>query len=288
MSAAADEPINPFEHVVDSDHIHIFDSLPTDIPLGGMYKFMIMEAMAALLIIGAFVWLARQLRSGEPPRGRLVNFLEMILVFIRDQVARPSIGHDGDKFLPFLWTLFLFIWVCNLLGAVPFLASPTASIAVTGTLALCSFIVIHTMGIAINGPVGYLRSFVPNIHLEGGLFMQLFATVLVVGMSILEVFTAFVRAFVLAVRLFANMLAGHTVLFVLLLFIRMVGEAADPTLSGGVGDPLAGWLYWPITFSSVALVTALGLLELFVASLQAFVFTFLTAVFIGLAMHPQH
>ena len=112
--------------------------------------------------------------------------------------------------------------------------------------------------------------------------MQLIGKMIMVGMAVLEYATAFIRCGVLAVRLFANMLAGHTVLFMILFFIALVDNPAYKI-------PIAkDWMYFGMMPFSVILVTALSLLELFIAGLQAFIFTFLTAVFIGLAKHPPH
>jgi F-type H+-transporting ATPase subunit a len=291
--------IDPFAHVVDSDHIEIFPTagltihgLEVEIPGVGKIplKFIILMTISAVLVGWMMVWLGRKMRSGEPPRGKLWNMVESLLFFVRDKIARPGIGeHDADKFLPYLTTLFLFIFVMNLMGMIPFLGSPTAGIMVTGALAVVSFFVIHLSGIKSNGFGGYLKTFIPHIHIEGGAFMQLFGKVLMVGMAILEYATAFIRAAVLAVRLFANMLAGHTVLFMILFFIALV---ADPVYQiaivqkQGTGVQYAMWALMSVF--SVGLVTALSLLELFIAGLQAFIFTFLTAVFIGLAKHPPH
>src|SRR5205823_1835716 len=107
-------------------------------------KFMILELLAAVLIAAIFIPIARRLATGEPPRGGFVNAFEVLLTFIRDQVAKPSIGeHDADRYVPFLWTLFLFILVNNLLGMIPFCGSPTANIFVTAALAGCAFFAIH-------------------------------------------------------------------------------------------------------------------------------------------------
>src|SRR5262249_49009972 len=186
-------------------------------------------------------------------------------------VAKPSIGeHDADRFVPFLWTMFLFILFCNLLGLVPFMGSPTANISVTGALALCSFGVIHGAPIGKMGFGGYLKSYLPHIDVPFGM-----GYLLIPGIAAIEIFGHFIKAFVLAVRLFANMLGGHTVLSVILLFIVMVKDQAL-------------YLSAPITMASVLGVTALSLLELFVAFLQAFIFTFLTAIFLGMTLHPAH
>src|SRR5262245_37145860 len=130
---------NPLDHVVDSNHWVIFESLGWEfhIPAIGnvtITKYMLLELLAAALIILIFVPIARRAKDGEPPKGAFWNMFESLLTFIRDQVAKPCIGHDYDKFVPFLWTLFLFILVCNLLGMFPFLGSPTASISVTAGL----------------------------------------------------------------------------------------------------------------------------------------------------------
>ena len=113
----------------------------------------------------------------------------------------------------------------NLIGLVPFSGSPTASLTVTGALALVSFVVIHVSGVMEHGTGGYLKTFIPHVEIEGGVLLQVMGKVIKIGMAVLEYATAFIRATVLAVRLFANMLAGHTVLFMILFFIALV---ADP------------------------------------------------------------
>src|SRR5262249_32407743 len=145
--------------------------------------------------------------------------------FVRDKIVIPGVGeHDAKKYLPYLTSLFLFIFTMNLMGMIPFMGSPTANIMVTGALALVSFVVIHVSGIQEMGTPKYLRPFIPHIHIEGGPAMQVFAVVLKWGMAALEYMTAFIRGSVLAVRLFANMLAGHTVLFMILFFIALVSN----------------------------------------------------------------
>ena len=282
--------IDPFEHVVDAEHFHIFETINLGLHLPGkigmffqITKFPIFLLIAGIIVGAAVLWVAKKIQTGEPPKGKLWNLIESLLFFVRDKIARPGIGlHDGDKYLPFLSTLFLFIFLCNLFGMIPFLPSPTAHIYVTGALALIVFGVVHVSGIRENGTGGYLKTFIPHIHLEGGAGMKAFGLVLQVSMAILEYLTAFIRVFVLAVRLFANMLAGHTVLFMILFFIKLV---ADPDYKIAIAQD---WMYWPVSAFSVLMVTALSLLEIFIAGLQAFVFTFLAAIFIGLAKHPAH
>lgn len=281
--------IDPFAHVVDSNHIEI---LPTagltieDVEYEGTpLKFIILITVSALIVAAAMIYLSEMMRDGDPPTGKLWNLIESLLFFIRDKIVRPGVGeHDANTYLPYLATLFLFIFAMNLLGMVPFLGSPTAAIPVTGALALVSFLVIHTSGVASNGFGGYLKTFIPHIELEGGAAMKLMGFAIMFGMAILEYATAFIRVGVLAVRLFANMLAGHTVLFMILFFIALVSDPAYQVAFAKEHE----WVFWGVMPFSVALVTALSLLELFIAGLQAFIFTFLTAVFIGLAKHPPH
>lgn len=261
-----------FDHVLDTEHWHIFESSGV---LGGFHlpfgitKFVVLQLIAAVIILVLFVRLAQRVKTGEPVRGWGWNALEVVLTFIRDQVAKPALGEeDADKFVPFLWTMFLFILVNNLLGMVPFLGSATGSILVTGALAICAFAVIHGAPILRYGPIHYLKSYYPHIDAPGGAFIGLF-------IAFIEVFGHFIKTFVLAVRLFANIFAGHMVLAVILSFIALAKNV----------DSL---LFWPISIGSVLFIVALSFLELFVAFLQAYVFVYLTALFLGSTLHPEH
>jgi F-type H+-transporting ATPase subunit a len=264
--------VNPFEHVQDTQVWHILPSLGIEFRLPWfLTKFMVLELLAAVLMLAIFIPLTRRARQGDTPRGPYWNAFEALLTFIRDYVAKPNIhGKDADRFVPFLWTLFLFILFCNLMGMFPFLGSPTANITVTGALALATFLVVHGSAIARLGLWHYLMSYIPHLEMPTLIKIPLLSMIWVI-----EIFGQFIRAFVLAVRLFANMFAGHTVLAVILLFIVMARNST-------------WYLFWPITVSSVLGVTALSLLELFVAFLQAYIFVFLAALYIGMALHPQH
>lgn len=276
-----DQLADPFREAADSDHFAVFESLHVHLP-EWLSRFMVLEVFGFLAILAIFVPACRRIARGDVPKGRLAHGVEAVLLFIRDQVAIPTLGdHDYKRFLPFLWTLFIFILTMNLLGMIPFLGSPTASIAVTAVLALVVFVVIHYNGIkAAHGFGGYLQTFRVKIDREGAL-LKILAPFIEVGIFGLEILTAFIRAIVLAVRLFANMLAGHTTLFVLLSFIAMIGMAIE---NGSSGEH---W-FWIITPASVVSVVLLSVLELFVACLQAFVFVFLTSTFLGMALHPEH
>jgi F-type H+-transporting ATPase subunit a len=231
-------------------------------------KFMILELVAAVIIAVFFIALARHLRGGKHPRGRLWNALEVMLLFFRDQVARPCIGkHDADRFVPFLWTMFFFVLGCNLFGMIPWMGSPTGALATTGMLALITFGVVVVGGMTKLGVVGFWKAQVPSMDLP-----LLIAIPLVPLIFVIEIAGLLIKHAVLAVRLLANMMAGHVVLAVLVGFI-------------GATYGLAAW--WGVMPLSVIGATALSLLELFVAFLQAYIFTFLSALFIGMAVHPH-
>jgi F-type H+-transporting ATPase subunit a len=237
-------------------------------------KFMVLEVAAAVLLIAIFARIASKVSREGRPRGKLWNMFEGMLVFIRDEVARPSIAHDphhyheADKFLPFLWTMFFFVLTCNLFGLLPWLGSATGALATTGALAVITFLTVIGAGMSKMGPVGFWIGQVPHMDLP-----PVMAVLLKPMVFAIEILGLFIRHFVLAVRLLANMMAGHLVLAVIVAFIAAAAK---------------GWIVWSsVTFFSVLGATALSLLELFVAFLQAYIFTFLSALFIGMATHEH-
>lgn len=265
---------DPFAHSIDNDAFH-FPGGPdnhwdvyqyTKELFGGSFgltKYMVLELVVAVICIILFVPLAWSICRKGYARGRIANLFESFLFFIRDGVAVPAIGaHHANHFMPFLWTVFFFILGNNLLGMIPWMGSATAALGCTGALALCSFFVIHGGGAKELGVGAYAKSIVPPVH------WMLYPLMLVI-----ELLGHMIKPSVLAFRLFVNILAGHTVLYCILGFIAMVGP---------------GILFFVVTPASVFGVLALSLLELFVAFLQAFVFTFLSAIFIGAAVHPHH
>lgn len=272
-----------FGHVADTFIWHIIESrdltirLPqfigdlTSVHQAGISKFVILELLAAALIALIFIPMARRLANGDPPRGAWDNAFEGVLTFIRDEIAKPNIGeHDADKYVPFLWTIFLFVLFNNLLGMLPWMGSPTANLYVTGALALCAFIAMHGSAMAKMGVVHYFQALWPHMDVPFGIGYVLKPMIFTI-----ELLGTVIKSGVLAVRLFANMFAGHTVLAMILGFI-IVAANSIPLLWGS------------ITVASVLGVTALSLLELFVAFLQAYIFVFLTALFMGMALHPAH
>lgn len=262
------------EHVQDADFfalplgIHV--AIPQPFEAYGLHltKFMLLELAAAALMLAIFVPLGRRIASGRPPRGRFWNLFEILILYVRDEMARPAIGrHDADRFLPLIWTAFFFILFCNLLGLLPWAGSPTGAIGVTGALALLAFATVVGAGMKRFGAVGFWTGLVPKMDLPLPLAILLKPLIFSI-----EVLSLAIKHSILAVRLLANMFAGHLVLAVVLGFVAMFANSA---------------LWYGIMPASVLGATALSLLELLVALIQAYVFTFLTALFIGMAVH-QH
>lgn len=289
-------PSELFGHVQDAEyfhlpralggHVHLPQPLKTEEPIFtvrtgfppldqmfqpldlALTKFMVLEVVAAILIGFFFIRLANKMTQGGPPRGKGWNTLEAMLLFIRDKVAKPAIGeHDADRFVPFLWTLFFFVLFCNLLGMFPWMGSPTGSLATTGALALISLCTVLGAGMKKLGPVGFWRAQVPHVDLP-----KVMAIFLLPMIFVIEVIGIFIKHFVLAVRLLANMIAGHIVLAVIIAFISTSAVSVA---------------WWGVAPASVLGAVALSLLELFVAFLQAYIFVFLSALFIGMAVHPH-
>lgn len=236
-------------------------------------KFMMIEVAVSLILIFGFSWLARRISSGKPAKGRMANFLELFLVFIRDQIARPAIGHGADKFVPLLWTLFLFVLGCNLFGMLPWMGAPTGSWGITAALALVTFGTVIVCGMMKFGFAGFFLNQIPSMDLPLPIAIVLKPMILAI-----ELLGLLIKHLVLSVRLLANMLAGHMVL--LAIFAMAIGFEATTSFA-----ELPGWQHG-ITMVIVLLgTTAFSCLELFVAFLQAYVFTFLSALFISAAVH---
>jgi F-type H+-transporting ATPase subunit a len=230
-------------------------------------KHLVFMLLAAVLVAVVFVLSARAVAraqaQGRPAKG-FAGAMEATALFIRQEVILPNVGHHGEGFVPYLLTLFFFILAMNLLGLLPWGATPTGNIAVTAALALMSFAVIEIAGMRALGAKGYLQTI---FYLPPGLPTPLKPVMLVI-MTPVEIIGKLSKPFALAVRLFANMTAGH----VLVLALIGLTFLFQSYVVGGLASVLA---------------TAIMLLELFVAFLQAFVFTLLTSVFIGL-MRAEH
>ncbi len=237
-------------------------------------KFLVIELAVALVLLVLFGRLAKRVAAGGPPRGVLTNLLEIFLVYIRDQIARPAIGaHDGDKYVPLLWTMFMFILVCNLCGLLPWVGSPTASFSVTTALAFVTFSAGVVGGVRKFGPLGYVANQIPSMSLAWPM-----AIVIKPMLLAIELLGLCIKHLVLGIRLLANMVAGHLVL------LGIMGLAFGAAAAAQYYDA-PGWQWGLTAVISVVASTLFSCLELFVAFLQAYIFTFLSALFIGAAIH---
>lgn len=273
---------NPLEHVVDHPWVVLGGDTPfTRFSLMSNHIFMMLVAAGLLILL--LPRLARVPRTSDDidqltPRGSR-NAIETICTFLRDFVARPNMGEHTDRFIPYVWSVFFFILTINLLGLLPLepitrqvsnaiglkhavYGTGTGNIWVTATLAICTLVMIVVNGLRLNG-MTYVKHF----------FMGPFP--ISVFIAVLEIIGLFAKTCALAIRLFANMMAGHILLAVLVSFIAMAGAA---------GALLGFVVAVPVVLGSVAIT----LLELFVAFLQAFIFTFLSCVFIGQAVNLHH
>jgi len=256
LAGASHDPdrIDILHHLMDSDAYYHVATLPGGISLDITRHVLLMWIASAFLIV-LMASISRQ--KGLVPRGAR-NLIEPVLLFLREDLAVPNFHEHADRYAPFLWTVFFFILSCNLIGLIPGSATPTGNLSVTAGLALVAFVMIHVTGIRMNGLGKYLASIVPPVP------WWLWPLLLVV-----ELVGMIAKPFALAVRLWANMNGGHIVILVLMGFIFLFKSF----VAAGI---------------SVAASTAIYMLELFVALLQAYVFTFLTAVFMGMAAHPDH
>jgi len=228
-------------------------------------KHLVFFLLAAALVILLAQLALRSYRGGKIPRG-LGTAVEGLVLFVRDDIAEPNIGHDdGRKFTPLLCSFFFFILVAALLGLLPFAATSTGNLAVTMGLALVSFAAQQYAGITKYGVAGHFRNLIPP-----GLPAWLLPIMIPV-----EVLSMFTKPFALMIRLFANMLAGHLVITTLLLLISLMGQSS--WMGAAAMAPV-----------SILLSLFIMLLEVLVAFIQAYIFTLLSAIFIGMYAHPAH
>jgi F-type H+-transporting ATPase subunit a len=225
----------------------------------------VVQMLIALIL---FVWImlkvAGRYKKGEGVRtapSGMQGMLEPVITFVRDEVARPNLGHKAEKYLPYLLTVFFFILINNIFGLIPGSANVTGNIAFTAVLGLISFAVIL---------------FSSNSHYWGHIFnppgVPLGVKFILVPVEFLSVF---IKPFALIIRLFANMVAGHIIIICLISLIFIFGELSV----------YAGWGASPL---AIGFTVFIYMIEVLVAFLQAFIFTMLTAVFIGQAFEGEH
>jgi len=283
LLAAQTDPINHVTDVV---------LLDTGTALGYVTMHMVSLLIAAVIVVWIMTRAAKAISTG--PReagnlrfittGRLSQLIESITAYLYHEMLVPVMGEkEARRYMPLLMTFFFFILVINLIGLIPLLdvqhlagmhttifgGTATGNIAVTGGLALIAFLVIQVHGFRDLGLKGWLE------HLCGGLLdCPKGLWVLIPLVFLVELMGLIIKPAALAIRLFANMVAGHTLMAVLLLFGTMTAQAGSSWAAVGA-----------ITLVSGISAVAISFLELFVAFLQAFIFMFLTAVFITLMMH---
>lgn len=234
-------------------------------------KHMVLLLLAAVITAAMTLFAARTVARqgpGKAPRG-LANAIETVVVFLRDDLCKEYIGHGYQRFVPLILTQFFFILTMNLLGLVPWGGSPTGNLAVTATLALITFLVVEVSGFRTLGPLGYMRTIFFTPPGTTGVVKYLMLAI----MTPVELLGKLTKPFALAVRLFANMTAGHMMIFTLIGFIFIFGHIA--------------FVQWVVAAGSYAFVSAILLLELLIAFIQAYIFAMLSAVFIGLMRHEH-
>jgi len=252
-------------HILDSHELDFapFGSIPLPhLSLFGLdisiTKHVVFLWIVAILLLISFKIAANAYKKSRIPHG-FTNFIEVLIVFVRDEIAKPTIGKGFEKFLPYLLTVFFFILFSNFLGLIPNGATVTSNISVTTTLAILSFIAVQVGGMMKNGVLGYFKGLIPS-----GVPAWLLPI-----MFIVEILGLFTKPFALAIRLFANMTAGHIVIFALIGLIFFMQT----------------YFVAPV---SVAFALFIYLLEILVALIQAYIFTMLSSLFIGMAVHQDH
>lgn len=252
-------------HVMDSHTLDFepFFSIPLPhIELFGIdlsiTKFIFFMWIVALILLITLYLVSRNYKSSLIPRG-LSNIVEITVLFVRDEIVKPTIGKGYEKFLPYLLTVFFFILLSNFFGLIPYAVTVTGNIAVTAALAGISFIAIQIGGIKSHGIWGYFKGLIPS-------GMPPLILIIIIPLEILGLFT---KPFALCIRLFANMIAGHVVILSLLGLIFILQTAFVAPVS-------------------IAFAIFIYLLELLIALIQAYIFTILTSLFIGMAVHQEH
>ena len=311
MAAPGEDDI--FHHVRDFPYFHF--PFETHVWLPGfnlfghhfqLTKFMVLQVVAGLFVLLVFRGLSRRIASGQAARGGWWNFWETLALYIRDNVVRPTIGdgehHEHEEHghdepghedhaatrvtaksthticrhtrrtsishtsgRVFSTSSFVTCW-----GAFPWLGSPTGEINVTGALAFVTVVTVIVYGSQRSGFVGFWLSLAPGMELS-----PLMKVILVPVIWIIELAGFVIKHGVLAIRLFANMMGGHTVVAVIMLFIAMAAHSSSH------------WLYYVVVPSSIFGQIFVGTLELLFAFVQAYIFAFLATLFIGMAVHPH-
>lgn len=241
---------------------HLQASFDPTVVFGGVTQYILWMVICWIITLVLILVVGRKLTL--IPTNKFVNTVEYGYQFVRNDMGEGIIGHGFKKHVPFLATLFFFILISNFVGLIPGCKTPTGSISITWALAAISFIYFIFWGIKAKGLGGYLKSFAPS-----GLPL-----VMVPIVWFLELFSTVLRVLTLAVRLYGNMFAGHMVLGIFALLTSVFIGSAIQGAGVGVGSISIAWMLF---------LFAMYALEVLVAFLQAYVFTILSAVYIGLA-----
>jgi F-type H+-transporting ATPase subunit a len=243
-------PWGPTLHLPESWEVFGINLAPS------LHVFLMFVAAAVLILLFAF----GSKRKGLAPVSRLGHALEALVIYVRDEVVAPNLGKEHTpKWLPFFLTIFFFFLTLNLLGLIPGFPATTSNINFTGAMALLVFVLYNAAGMVHNGPVHYFTNLIPK-------GVPLFVLPIIVPIEIMGLFT---KAFALCIRLFANMTAGHILILSLL----------------GIIGVFKSWL---VVAPFAGLTLFIYMIEVLVAFLQAYIFTLLAALFVGMAIHQEH
>jgi F-type H+-transporting ATPase subunit a len=235
-------------------------------------KHVLFMAAAAVLVALLLILAARDAKrentsgAGRGPKGA-ANVVEAFVLYIRDEVALKNIGHGGERYVPYIVTVFFFILFCNLLGLLPWGASPTGNLAMTGVLAVITFITVEVAGMRALGAKGYAKTI---FYAPEGMSLGMKIPMYLI-MTPVEFLGKITKPFALAIRLYANMTAGHAVV------LALTGLLVTASLASALF----------VAPAPIIMAVAIMVLEIFVAFLQAYIFAMLSAVFIGLIRHAH-
>ena len=243
-------------------NVHLFGRTVDMGPTKHVVYLLLAATIVAILLVGTARAHRRHTHEVGRPRGFAAG-LEGVMLYLRNEVYMPVIGHGGEKYIPFCLTLFFFIAIANLLGLVPYGSTATGNIAVTLTLALITFVMVEAAGMRALGK-GYIGTIVYWPH-DMPLAMKLPLTLV---MTPVELIGKFTKPFALTIRLFANMIAGHVIILALIGLIFMFG--------------------FFVAIPAIAMALFIMFLELLVVFIQAFIFSLLAAVFIGQIRAAHH
>jgi len=266
--SGSDEKFDIIEKVVDHDYVDFYFLGKLHLPkfepvhfLGMTFDFSITKTLfmmfvSTFILILVLLYAVSSNKKNKYPKG-IGNLVESMVVFVRDDIVVPNMGKEGLKLMPFFLTLFFFIMFANLIGLFPFMAQPTKNINVTAGLAIITFIVTQIKGIQAHGLGGYAKALVPP-------GVPVFVLPIMVVVEFIGLFT---KPFSLLMRLSANITAGSIIIFSLIGLIFVMEYAGS-----AIAVPFALFIY---------------MMEIFIALLQAYIFTMLSVLYINMAMHSH-